>query len=52
MGGIQFKGESPKNHAEIDTILNNLQERINEPDNCITGEGVIIGEFSYAYLGD
>ena len=51
IGGNQEKGEPPRSHSEIDNILNNLQERLYEYDNQITGYGVIIGEFAYAYFG-
>ena len=51
MGGIQDKGEYRISHAEIEIILNNLQERLNAHDNFITGEGVRMGKFAYAYLG-
>ena len=36
----------------METVLNNLQERLNAHDDCITGEGVRTGEFSYAYFCD
>ena len=52
MEGSQDKGEFPRIHAEIETILNNIQERLNAHDNRITGEGVRMEEFSYAYFGD
>ena len=52
MEGSQYKGKSPRSHAEIETILNNLQESLNAHDNHITGDGVIMGEFDYTYLGD
>ena len=51
MGGIQDKVESPRSHAEIENILNNLQERLNTHDNRITGDGFRMGEFSYASFG-
>ena len=52
MGGSQDKGEPPRIHTEIETILKNLQESINAHDNRITDEGVRMGEFSYASFGD
>ena len=51
MGGSQGKGESPTNHAEIESIRNNLQELLNSHDNHISGEGVRMGEFAYEYFG-
>ena len=36
----------------MDTILNNLQERLNAIENRVTGEGVSIGEFAYTSFGD
>ena len=51
MGVIQDKVESPRSHAEIENILNNLQERLNTHDNRITGDGFRMGEFSYASFG-
>ena len=50
MEGRQDKGESPRSHAEIETILNNLQERLNAHDNRIAGEGVRMGKFAYTYF--
>ena len=50
--GIQDKGESPTSYTEIDTSLNNLQERLNAHDKSITGEGVRTGESAYTYFGD
>ena len=52
MEGSQDKGEPPRSHAEIQTILNNLQECLNSHDNRITGEGVRMGEFAYTSFGD
>ena len=50
MGGSQYKGETPRSHAEINTIIINLQERINAYDKLLTGNGVKMGEFDYASL--
>ena len=52
MKGILDKGEFPISHAEINTILNNLQEHLNSHDNHITGEGFRMGEFAYTYFDD
>ena len=52
MEGSQYKREPSSSHAEIETILKNLQESINAHDNRITDEGVRMGEFSYASFGD
>ena len=52
MEGRQDKGESPRSHAEIETILKNLQERLNSHDNRITGEGVRMGQFVYTSFVD
>ena len=52
MEGSQDKGELPRIHAEIKTILNNIQERINAHDNRITGERVRMGECAYASFRD
>ena len=43
MLGSQDKVEFPRSHAEIDTILNNLQERPSAHDNQLTGDGVKMG---------
>ena len=51
MGGSQDKVGSPRSHAEIENILNNLQERLIAYGKCITGDGFIMGEFAYAYFG-
>ena len=50
--GSQYKWESSISYTEIETFLNNIQERLNAHDNRITGEGVRMEEFSYAYFGD
>ena len=52
MEGSLDKEEPPRSHAEIDTILNNLKERLNAHDNHMNGNGVIIGEFAYTYFGN
>ena len=52
MGGSQDKGEPPISHAEVDTIVNNLQECLNAHDSRITGNGVRMGEFAYTSFGD
>ena len=52
MVGIKYKGEYPRIHAEIETIINNLQECLNEHDNHLTGGGIKMVEFSYTYFGD
>ena len=36
----------------MESILNNIQECINAHDNCITGEGLRMGEFTYASFDD
>ena len=40
MGVSQYKGYLPRIHAEIETILNKIQEHLNAHDNCLTGDGV------------
>ena len=52
MEGNQDKGESPISNAEMETIVNNLQEHLNSHDNQITCERVRMVEFAYAYFGD
>ena len=47
----QDKGEYPIIHAKMETILNNIKERLNANDNRITGEGVRMGEFPMHILG-
>ena len=51
MEGSQDKVESPKIHAEGETIINNLQERLSAHYNRITDEWFRMGEFSYTYSG-
>ena len=43
---------NPRIHSCIETIINNLEERLNDHDNCLTGDGFKIVEFSYSYFGD
>ena len=52
IGGSKDKGETPRIHKEIETIINNLQERLNSHDNRLTGNGVKMGIFAYASLGN
>ena len=52
MGVSQENGESPRSHAEIETIIKDLQEQLNAHENRLTGKGVITGEFSYTSFGD
>ena len=42
----------PRIHAEIETIINDLQERFKAHDKCLVYQGVKMGEFSYASFGD
>ena len=52
MGGIQDKGEATIFNAEIDTIINDLQERLKAHDNRLTGKGFKMGEFVYMSFED
>ena len=38
MGRSQEKGYTPIIHAEMETILNKLQERLSAHENCLTGD--------------
>ena len=51
MGGIKDKEETPRSHAEMETILNKLQELLNTHEKRLTGDGFEIEEFIYAYFG-
>ena len=52
MGGIQDKGYTPISQAEIETILDKLQELLNAHENCLTDNGVKMAEFFYTSFGD
>ena len=52
MGRSQHKGEFQIIQTEIETIINNLEERLNAHDNRITRDGFKMGEFAYASFGD
>ena len=52
MGGIQDTGYTPISQAEIETILNKIQELLSTHDNYLTGDGIKMEEFSYTYFGD
>ena len=46
-------GEDPQEDThKIETILKNLQERLNAHDNRIIREGVRMGEFAYISFGN
>ena len=51
-GGSQDKVETAISHSEIETILNNLQERLYANDNCLTSDGVKMGELAYTSFRD
>ena len=52
MGGSQDKGEATIFNAEIDTIINDLQEGLKAHDNRLTGKRFKMGEFVYTPFGD
>ena len=52
MGGSQDKVEAKIINALIETIFNDLQERLKTHDNRLTGKGVKMVEFNYASFGD
>ena len=52
MGGSQDKGDTPRSHSRMETILNNLQECLNTHDNRHTGKGVKTGDFAYRSFED
>ena len=52
MGGSQDKVEAKIINALIETIFNDLQERLKAHEKHLTGKGFKMGEFVYTSFGD